>query len=182
MSDLVIVAFPDEATAFELRAELGRLQKEYLIEMDDIVVVTRDDSGDVRLHQAVNLTRAGAVGGGFWGALVGLLFLNPLIGAAVGAGAGAVAGSLTDIGIDDEFLRNVGASLDRGGSAVCVLIRKMTADKVLERLGSFRKKGRVIQTSMTRAAEGRLKAFLEETPAMGTQAHQLGGGREKGKA
>lgn len=182
MSDLVIVAFPDEATAFELRAELGKLQKEYLIEMEDIVVVTREEGGDVKLHQAVNLTKAGAVGGTFWGALVGLLFLNPLIGAAVGAGAGAVAGKLTDIGIDDAFLKNVGASLEKGGSAVCVLIRKMTADKVLDRLAGFRRKGRVIQTSFTKEAEKRLKAFLEDTHTMGTQAHQLGGGREKGKA
>lgn len=179
MSDLIIVAFPDEATAFELRAELGRLQKEYLIAMDDIVVVTRDEGGDVQLHQAVNLTRAGAVGGGFWGALVGLLFLSPLIGAAVGAGAGALAGRLTDIGIDDEFLKNVGASLDKGGSAVCVLIRKMTADKVLDRLSAFRKKGRIIQTSLSKDAETRLKSFLEDTPPMGTQAQQLGGGTKR---
>ncbi len=115
MSDLVVVAFPDEATAFEVKAQLVRLQKEYLIEMEDVVVVTRDEAGAVHLHQAVNLTRAGALGGTFWGALVGLLFLSPVIGAAVGAGAGALAGRATDIGIDDGFLKNVGASLDKGG-------------------------------------------------------------------
>ncbi|MFN3972837.1 MAG: DUF1269 domain-containing protein [Gemmobacter sp.] len=162
MSDLVIVAYPDEATAFEVRAELMRLQKEYLIEMEDIVVVIRDEGGDVHLHQAVNLTARGAIGGGFWGALVGMLFLNPIVGAAVGAGAGALAGRATDIGIDDDFLRDVGRSLDRGGSAVCVLIRKMTADKVLDRLAAFRKKGRVVQTSLSKQGEAILREILEE--------------------
>jgi uncharacterized membrane protein len=177
MSDLVIVAFPDEATAFEARAELVRLQKEYLIEMDDVVVITREAEGDVRLHQAVNLTRSGALGGGFWGTLVGLLFLNPLLGAAVGAGAGAIAGKLTDIGIDDAFLHDVGRSLEKGGSAVAVLIRKMTTDKVLSRLERFRAKGRVIQTSFSAEQELQLKALMEKIEPMGTQAAQLGGGR-----
>ncbi len=171
MSDLVIVAFPDAATAFELRAELVRLQKEYLIEMDDVVVVTRDEhGGGVHLHQALNLTAAGAIGGGFWGTLVGLLFLNPVVGAAVGAGAGALVGRATDIGIDDVFLQNVGASLDRGGSAVCVLIRKLTADKVLDRLSSFRARGRVVQTSFSKATEDRLRALIEPGVAPMTAA------------
>jgi uncharacterized membrane protein len=178
MSDLIIVAFPDEATAFEARAQLVALQKEYLIEMEDVVIVTRDESGDVQLHQAVNLTAGGAVGGGMWGALLGLLFLNPLVGAAVGAGAGALAGKLTDIGINDEFLMNIGRSLDKGGAAVGVLVRKMTADKVLERMSVFRAKGRVLQTSLSHDAENKLKAMLEHIPPLGLPADQLGGGRK----
>lgn len=177
MSDLIIVAFPDEATAFEARAQLVALQKEYLIEMEDVVVVTRHESSDVQLHQAVNLTAGGAVGGGLWGALVGLIFLNPLIGAAVGAGAGALAGKYSDVGINDDFLRSVGQSLDRGGAAVGLLVRKMTADKVLERLSVFRAKGRVIQTSLSHEAEAKLRAMLEEVKPMGSADPQLGGGR-----
>ena len=67
MSDLVITIFPDETTAFEMRAALAKMQKEYLIEMDDAVVVTRDAKGKVKLHQAMSLTAAGAFSGGFWG-------------------------------------------------------------------------------------------------------------------
>jgi uncharacterized membrane protein len=174
MSDLVIVAFQDEATAFEVRAELVKLQKEYLIEMEDVVVVTRTEGGDVILHQAVKLTASGALGGGFWGALVGLLFLNPIVGAAVGAGAGALAGRATDIGINDDFLRDVGAALDKGGSAVCVLIRKMTTDKVADRLKKFRAKGRVVQTSFSKEQEDKLRAMLEEIKPMGTPSDQMG--------
>jgi len=161
MSDLVIVAFPDEATAQSLRDELMKLQKDYLIEMEDVVVVTRSATGDVKLHQTVNLTAAGAVGGTMWGALIGLLFLNPLLGAAVGAGAGALSGKLSDIGINDNFMKEVGQSLDKGGAAVCVLIRKMTADKVLERLSAFHHKGRIIQTSLSKEQEEKLKAAVQ---------------------
>lgn len=161
MSDLVIVAFPDEAAAFAARAELVKLQKEYLIEMEDAVVITHSADGAVKLHQPINLTGAGAVSGTLWGGLVGLIFLNPLLGAAIGAGAGALSGSLTDIGIDDKFLKQVGESVDKGGSALAVLIRKMTADKVMEKMGPFLEGGRVLQTSLTAEQEERLKSALQ---------------------
>ncbi len=161
MSDLIVVSFDDEATAFDLRTALVKLQKEYLLEMEDVVVVTKSDDGKVALHQAVNLTATGAVGGGMWGALVGLLFLNPLLGAAVGAGAGALSGRMTDIGINDQFMKDIGGTLKAGGAAVCVLVRKMTGDKVLDRLAEFRAKGHVMQTSLTTEQEDKLKALIE---------------------
>ncbi|MGI1663031.1 DUF1269 domain-containing protein [Palleronia sp. KMU-117] len=161
MADLIAVTFDDETTAFELRAELAKLQKEYLIDMDDVVVVTRDDAGKVKLHQAVNLTAAGAVGGSFWGLLIGMLFLNPLLGMAVGAGAGALSGKLTDIGIDDKFMKELGANLPKGGSALFTLVKRSTPDKVLERLEPFRGKGKVMRTSLSKESEDELRAFLE---------------------
>lgn len=161
MSDLIVVSFPDEATAFDLRAALVKLQKDYLIEMEDAVVVTKSADGKVKLHQAVNLTAVGAVGGTFWGTLVGLIFLNPLLGAAVGAGAGAVSGALSDAGIEDRFMKEVGASLENGGAAVFVLVRKVTGDKVLAALGEFRAKGKVVQTSLSADQEEKLKALIE---------------------
>ena len=160
MSDLRVVAFDDEATGFELRAELVKLQSEYLIKLEDAVVVTRPSADDIQLHQAMNLTAAGALGGTFWGTLVGLLFLNPLVGAAVGAGSGALAGYLTDYGVNDDFMREVGQKVTPGGSAVFLLIREMTADKVLDRIADFHKRGRVIQTSLSNEDEGRLREAL----------------------
>ena len=74
MSNLVVAVFPDEVTAFEMRTALLRMQKEYLIDLEDAVVVTRDKNGKTKLDQVVNLTSAGAVGGGFWGLLIGLIF------------------------------------------------------------------------------------------------------------
>lgn len=162
MADLIAVTFDDESTAFELRAELAKLQKEYLIAMDDVVVVTRDEKGKVKLHQAVNLTAAGAVGGSFWGLLIGMLFLNPLLGMAVGAGAGALSGKLTDIGIDDKFMKELGENLPKGGSALFTLVKRSTPDKVIERLEPFRGKGKIMRTSLSKESEDELRAFLED--------------------
>lgn len=160
MSNLVVIGFDDEHTAFEMRAALAKMQKEYLIEMEDVVVVTKDEKDKVKLHQAVNLTAAGAAGGGFWGMLIGMIFLNPLLGAAMGAGAGALSGKLRDIGISNNFMKELGETLTPGSSALFVLIRKATPDKVLEQLKQF--KGRVVQTSLTAEKESELRAALEK--------------------
>jgi len=162
MSNLVVVVFEEEATAFELRAALAKMQKEYLIEMEDAVVVTKDKESKVKLHQAVNLTAAGAVGGGFWGMLIGLIFLNPLLGAAAGAGAGAISGKLSDIGISDTMMKDVAAAFQPGTSALFVLVRKATPDKVLEGLKPFAGKGKVFQTSLSKDDEAALRAVLEK--------------------
>lgn len=161
MSDLVVIGFDDEHAAFDMRAQLAKLQKEYLIDMEDVVVVTKDDKGKVKLHQAVNLTAAGAVGGGFWGMLIGMIFLNPLLGAAVGAGAGALSGKLSDVGIDDKFMQELAETFTPESSALFVLVRKVTPDKVLDQLKGF--KGRILKTSLTADKEEALRAVLEQS-------------------
>ena len=161
MSNLVVVGFDNAADAFKMRLALAEMQMQYLIEMEDAVVVTRDAKGAVQLHQAVNLTAAGAVSGAFWGSLIGLLFLNPLVGAAVGAGSGALSGKLVDIGINDQFMKDLGGTLTPGSSALFVLVRKSTPDKVLEGLKPFVGKGRVLQTSLTKDREDELRKFME---------------------
>ncbi|WP_210528401.1 DUF1269 domain-containing protein [Rubellimicrobium arenae] len=158
MSDLIVIGFPDDTSAFRARAEFVQLQKDYLVDMEDVVVVTRSMDGQVQLHQAVNMTAAGAMGGTLWGTMIGLLFLNPLLGAAAGAAAGALSGALTDLGIEDDFLREVGSTLDSGGAALAVLLRKFTADRVIDRLGSLG--GRVLQTSLPQDLEERLRTRL----------------------
>ncbi len=161
MSNLIVISFPEEQLAFEMRAALVNLQKEYLIEMEDVVIVTKDAKEKVKLHQAMNLTAAGAATGSFWGLLIGLLFLNPLLGAAVGAGAGALSGRFTDLGINDQFMKDLAASFQPGCAAIFILVRKATADKVLEGLEQFKGKGKVIQTSLTKDDDATLRAFIE---------------------
>lgn len=163
MSTLVAVVFNDESTAFEMRGALVKMQQQYLLEMEDAVVVTRDPNGKAKLHQAVSLTSAGAVSGGFWGMLIGLLFLNPLLGALVGAGAGAIAGKFRDIGVDDNMMKEVGVSLKPGTSALFVLVKKVTADKVLDGLKPFVGKGKVFQSSLNKDDEQALRDVLEVT-------------------
>lgn len=160
MSELLVIGFEDEHTAFEMQGTMVRLQKEYLIQMEDMVVVTKDDKGKVKLHQATSLTAAGAAGGAFWGMLVGMLFLNPLAGAAVGAGAGALSGKMADIGIDDKFMKELGESFTPGSSALCLLIKKATGDKVLEGIKEF--EGTVLKTSLTVDKEEELQKILNK--------------------
>lgn len=159
MTDLIAIGFDDEQTAFQMRAELMTLQKDYLIDMEDVVVVNKDEAGKIKLHQAANLTATGAVSGGFWGLLIGALFFNPLLGAAIGAGAGALSGRLTDIGIDDQFMEDLGEAFQPGTSGLFILVRRVTPDKVLDALKGF--EGKVIQTSLTKDKEEELRGVLE---------------------
>lgn len=161
MSTLVAVVFDDEATAFDMRAKLAKMQKEYLVDLEDAVVVTRDQKGKTRLDQAVSLTSAGAMGGGFWGMLIGLIFLNPLLGAVIGAGAGALKGKLSDIGLDDRMMKDIGQSFRPGTSGLFVLFRKATADKVLDGLKEFTGKAKVFRTSLSKDDEQALREVLE---------------------
>ena len=86
MSELIVIGYDDPFKAEETRLKLVKMQRDYLIDLEDAVVAVKDKDGKVKLNQAYPLTQMGAFGGGFWGALIGMLFLNPLLGAAVGAG------------------------------------------------------------------------------------------------
>jgi len=158
MTTLVVVGYDDQFKAEEVRLKLWKMQKDYLIDLADAAIAVKDRSGKVKLHQAVNLTAAGAVGGGFWGALIGLIFLNPLLGMAVGATAGAVSGALTDVGVEDHFMKELGATLKPGSSALFVLVRKSTPDKVLEELAGTG--GKVLKSSLSHDDETKLQAAL----------------------
>lgn len=159
MSDLIVIGYDDPFKAEETRLKLAKMQKGYLIDLEDAVVAVKDRDGKIRLNQAYPLTQMGAVGGGFWGALIGMLFLNPLLGAAVGAGAGAISGALSDVGINDTFMKDLAQSFQPGTSALFVLVRKATPDKVLEELRGAG--GRIIQTSLSHEDETKLQAALD---------------------
>jgi uncharacterized membrane protein len=161
MSTLVGVLFEDETTAFEMRVALLKMQKEHLIDLEDSVVVTRDQKGRIKLDQATSLTRAGALGGGFWGMLLGFIFLNPLLGAAIGAAAGSVLAQFNDIGLNDKVMKELAQSFKPGSSALFILVRRATPDKVMEGLKSFAGRGKVFQTSLNKDDEVALQQALE---------------------
>lgn len=161
MSELVVVGFDNPNDADRVLTELTRLQKEYLIDLEDSVVVTRDEKGKIKLDQAVSLTRAGAIGGGFWGMLIGFIFMNPLLGAALGAATGTVMGKFSDIGLNDKVIKDLAQSFKPGSSALFVVVRRATTDKVLEGLKSFAGKGKVFQTSLSKDEEASLQQALE---------------------
>lgn len=160
MSTLVVVGYKDMYKAEEVRLQFWKLQRDYLVDLEDAVVVVKNDEGKVKLHQAFNLTGSGALNGGFFGLLIGLLFLNPLVGMAVGASSGALSGALTDIGINDAFMKEIGATMTPGSSSLFVLLRNATAapDKVLEQLKGTG--GTILKTSLSYEDEAKLQAAL----------------------
>jgi uncharacterized membrane protein len=160
-STLVVIEYDDQYKAEELRLKLRKMQKEYLIDLEDAVVAVKDDRGRIKLHQSVNLTSTGAMSGGFWGALVGLIFLNPLLGMAMGAAAGAVSGALSDVGIDDKFMKELADGLPSGSSALFVLVRQSTPERVLEEVQGMG--GKILKTSLSHEDEAKLQAALSAT-------------------
>jgi len=158
MSDLVFIAFPTEQKAEEVRQKVLSLQREYLIELGDAVVVVKDDSGHVKLNQMINLTATGAASGALWGTLIGFIFLSPLIGTAIGAASGALGGRFSDIGINDQFMKDAASALQPGTAGLFLLIRKMTTDKVLADLKGAG--GTLIKTSFDETKEAQLREAL----------------------
>lgn len=158
MSDLVFIAFPTEQKAEEVRQKVLSLQREYLIELGDAVVVVKDDKGHVKLNQMINLTATGAASGALWGTLIGFIFLNPLIGTALGAASGALGGKFSDIGINDQFMKDAAEALQPNTAGLFLLIRKMTTDKVLADLKGVG--GTLMQTSFDETKEAQLRAAL----------------------
>ncbi|HVW93949.1 MAG TPA: DUF1269 domain-containing protein [Devosia sp.] len=167
MSEFIAVAFDSPTQADETLTRLQRLQREYLVDLEDAVVAIRDPDGKVRLKQSMNLVGAGAASGGLsgvlWGSLVGLLFLSPVAGAilggAVGAGSGALAGSLVDYGIDDNLIKEIAQTIQPNSSALFLLVRKAQPEKVLAELGEVHG-ARIIRSSLSSEDERKLQAAI----------------------
>lgn len=155
MSDLIVLAFDNADSAFQLRDKLISLQKQHIITLEDAAVVIRKEDGKVKVKQVTSLTGAGALGGAFWGMLIGLLFWMPWLGLAIGAVTGALAGKFSDIGVDDAFIKEVGATIEPGHSALFLLVREATTDKLKAEIGEF--DATILQTSLSTEAEDKLR-------------------------
>jgi uncharacterized membrane protein len=166
MSDLVVIVYPSEAKAEEVRQRLLKLQQEYLITINDAAIAVKTESGSIKLNQLVNTTAIGAASGSFWGLLIGVLFLNPIIGVALGAASGALGGALSDFGINDNFMKELAASIQPGNAALFVLIKNMTADKVLNEIKDAG--GVVLKTSLDETKEKVLRDALAKATATET--------------
>ena len=163
MSTLVAIAYPDADTAEKVRQELIQATKEHLVRLEDAVVVVHGPDGKIKLDQAMSTTGAGAAGGALWGGLIGLLFLAPLLGMAVGAASGALGGKMADVGVNDNFMKELGAKLEPGSAALIALGSTDARDKLIERVKPYG--GDVIQTSLGSEEEAQLRAALGEQPA-----------------
>lgn len=160
MSELIVIGYDDVHKAEEVRLTLLKLQKEYLIDLEDAVIAVKKEDGKIKLRQMWDPTGYGAVSGTFWGLLIGALFLSPFLGAAIGAASGAISGALTDVGISDAFMKELSEALKPGSSALFILLRKVTTDKFLEHLKGTG--GKVLKTSLNHESEDQLQNALNE--------------------
>ena len=160
MSTLVAIAYPDVGTAEQVRQELAQAMKEHIVTLEDAVIVEHRPDGKIKLHQAMSTTGAGAAGGALWGGFIGLLFLAPLLGMAIGAASGAAAGKVTDAGVNDNFMKELGEKVAPGGAALIYLGRSDAPEKVLDRIKQYG--GEVIQTSLDSEQEEHLRSALGE--------------------
>jgi len=159
MTHLVVLGVKnrdDAERVMDLAADLGR---QNLLQLEDAAYAYRTDQGKVRVQQTVSTTGAGAAGGALWGTLIGLIFLAPLAGMAVGAATGAALGKLTDVGINDDMIKQIGGELEQGKAAVFLLARSATVDRVIEALKPFNPT--VIQTNLSREREDELVHALQ---------------------
>jgi uncharacterized membrane protein len=163
MSTLAVIAYPNQGTAAEAAAALQRMQKELLIDLQDVAWVTKSQDGKMKLHQGTSLTGVGASGGAMWGFLFGLLFLVPIAGMVVGAASGALAGHLSDYGIDDNWIKEVASAITPGGSGLFVMARNTNAERVLPEMAKFG--GTVIRTNLTTEQQQALENALAASAA-----------------
>ena len=133
MATLTVWKFPTALGAERAEHTLEQLAKQELIKVQDAAVVSFPGGAKKpKTRQLHNLTGAGAMGGSFWGLLFGLIFFVPLLGMAVGAGLGALSGSMTDVGIDDDFIRTIRDEITPGTSALFLMSSHAVMDKVLD--------------------------------------------------
>jgi uncharacterized membrane protein len=156
MSKFVVLAFDSQDGAARMSGEIDRMQKMQILSLDDAAIVERQPDGKAKVKQMHSLVGAGAFGGAFWGMLIGLLFLAPWLGLAVGAISGALAGKFSDIGIDDKFIKQVGDTIQPGHSALFLMVRDATPDRVLEEIRGT-PGVTLMSTSLSREAEDKLR-------------------------
>ena len=158
MSQLIALGFKNEAGADAFVDKLQKLQKEQIVGLQDLVKVVRREDGKTKIHQGINLTAMGALSGGFWGMLIGLIFWVPWLGLAIGAATGAISGKLTDIGIDDEFIKETAEAIQPGEAGVFMLIGEATTDKLEDEIKGTDAK--VIKTNLTHEQEAHLRELF----------------------
>ena len=160
MAELVVIGYDNAETAEAARKKLFELSKEYYADVGDAVVAVADANGKVHLRQMVTPWSLGAMSGSFWGLLIGVLFLNPLIGVLTGAAAGAAAGALSDFGIRDDFMKEVAKTLSPGKAALFMMARNVTSDRVTTHLAELG--GTVLRTNLSTADEDKLRTHFVE--------------------
>jgi uncharacterized membrane protein len=161
MATLTVWKFPTPYGADQAEETALSLQKQQLITVHDAATVSWEEGKKKpKTRQTSSLTGAGALGGSFWGLLFGLIFFVPLLGLAIGAGLGALAGSMSDVGIDDKFIKQVREQVTPGTSALFILTSDAVQDKVRDAFAG--QKAELISTNLSNEQEATLReAFAD---------------------
>lgn len=171
MTDLLVLAFDTEDGAATVRNRVVELNKQFMLDLREAVEVIRRKDGKVKINQEPRLTGFGALGGAFWGFLIGLIFLMPLVGVAVGVLAGAIVGHFSSYGISKDFMKNVEKAIQPGQSALFILADNVKLDRLIPMLEEYHP--RVLRTSLSQEQEARLReAFGNASVAVSTTAAQ----------
>jgi uncharacterized membrane protein len=172
VSDLIIAVYRTQAAAFAAGEALAALQKSAGTEPEDIVVVTKDTSGRVSINQSISLATGQPLGGGRWGALIGMLFLEPQKPAPKAKGIGA---RFRAAGLDDRFLLDVGRSLTKQGAAVGLRVRLLGKDRVLDSLKEMKGNPKILWTRLGPDAEEALIDMQDQIPEPALSQAQANG-------
>ncbi len=181
MTDLIVVGFKkDMFRASQVLNQLAVLNDDWVIDLRDAVAVYRDFSGKLRTDQSYAMsTGEGAAWGGLWGSLIGLTLAIPftagasaalaagaLAAGALGGGALGVAGGAIDAdwwkdsyGIDEDFVREVGAMVQPGDSAIFALVRSADPTYVAEQFRGYG--GTVLRSTLTKEQADKVQAVLD---------------------
>jgi uncharacterized membrane protein len=163
MATLSVLKFNDPSGADRVLLALQGLQEQQMINLEDAAVVSWPQGNKKPTTRQLHSTSgAGAMGGAFWGFLFGLIFFVPFLGAAIGAGMGALTGSMADVGIDDDFIKQVREKVTEGTSALFALTSGATApDKIIDELKQY--DFEIISTNLPEEQEKKLReAFAQE--------------------
>lgn len=161
MATLTVFKFPTPEGAEQTLSKLEDLQKRQLITILDAAIVTWPaDKKKPRTRQLYNLAGAGALTGAFWGMLFGLIFLMPFMGALIGAAAGALSGSFADVGIDDNFIKEVREKVVPGTSALFLMSANAVVDRIRSELGAL--DAELIASNLSAEQEAKLREIFSE--------------------
>jgi uncharacterized membrane protein len=168
MADLVVIGYPDEATAEKAYEVVGQLEHDLVMQVAGAAVVAKDAEGKAKMETKTGVIGAGALLGGYFGLLFGILFLIPVGGLLFGGILGALMGTLTNWGINDEFRQRAQDVVKPGTAALVLFVEKWTEDKALAALAPLG--GEVLKTSLSEEATKEINAVLEADQAAGSSA------------
>ncbi|MBO0900435.1 DUF1269 domain-containing protein [Cellulomonas sp. zg-ZUI222] len=163
MATLSVWKFETPEGAAQAEDAVLALQTQHLIDVQDAATVSWEpDKKKPKTRQSHNLAAVGALGGTFWGLLFGLLFFIPLVGVIVGAAAGAIGGALTDVGIDDNFIKQVREKVTPGTSALFLLTSGEVPDRIVASLREQGIHGELLATNLSSEEEAKLREAFQE--------------------